>query len=202
MKMPSYAAVLALVLGAVVTAAPPSSGAVARDAVSVADRVGDVRIVRKATGLPRAQRTSIDLRRVDVEPRADAVRFTVRLRTVLRTRAFDQMVFLRLAPPSGSSETWSGDIGMSAQRRGSVVRQLLHRRHRDELRDLRPVAGAGPPPHRRGRARRPAPVPPGGRGGRQGPQPHGLLPLRRGPSVVPGPAPVPVPDRAPLRRSS
>ncbi|PKH42760.1 hypothetical protein CXG46_05725 [Nocardioides alpinus] len=85
--------------------------------MSVTDRAGDVRIARRATGLPRAQRTSIDLRRVDVEPIADAARFTVRLRTVLRTRAFDQMVFLRLVPPAGSSETWSGDIGMSAQRR-------------------------------------------------------------------------------------
>jgi hypothetical protein len=65
-----------------------------------------------------AQRTSIDLRRVDLEPRVGDVRITVRLRKVLRTNRFDQMVFLALTPPPGSSETWSADIGMSAQRRG------------------------------------------------------------------------------------
>lgn len=118
MRTRSRVAALALLLGVGPAVAAPASGAPAPESVSVRDRAGDVRVFRKAVGLPRAQRTSIDLRRVDVEPRAGAVRFTVRLRTVLRTRAFDQMVFLRLAPAAGSSDTWSGDIGMSAQRRG------------------------------------------------------------------------------------
>jgi hypothetical protein len=120
MMLRSHAAVLALLLGAgsVGAMVAPAIAAVVPESVSVADRVGDVRIVRRATGLPLAQRTSIDLRRVDVEPRGTTVRFTVSLRKVLRTRAFDQMVFLSLAPAAGSSDTWSGDIGMSAQRRG------------------------------------------------------------------------------------
>lgn len=131
MKIRSHAAALAFLLlpGTVLAGAAPVAGMVApqsdRASVSVKDRAGDVRIFRTAVGPPRAQRTSIDLRRVDVEPRAGAVRFTVRLRRVLRTRAFDQMVFLSLAPVAGSSDTWSGDIGMSAQRPGLSYANLF-----------------------------------------------------------------------------
>jgi hypothetical protein len=116
----SFAAALVLVLGAATAGSWPfPAGAVAApEAVSATDPAHDVRIFRKAQGMRMAQRTSIDLRRVDLQPRPGDVRITVRLRKVLRTNRFDQMVFLTLTPPPGSSETWSADIGMSAQRRG------------------------------------------------------------------------------------
>lgn len=118
MKTPAVVGLVALVLGAVLTAGAPASAVVAPGSVKVKDHAHDVRVYRKVTGLSRFERTSIDLRTVTVSPREGDTRFTVRLGKVLRTRKFDQMVFLTLAPPPGSTETWSGMIGMSPQRPG------------------------------------------------------------------------------------
>lgn len=121
MKTRSFSGVAALVLGAVLVTAVPTPARAASvpesesESVSVMDEAHDVRIVRKVKGLSLAKRTSIDLRRVEVEPRDGVVRFTVTLHKVLRTRTFSQMVFFSLAPPPGSADTWSGTIGMSPQ---------------------------------------------------------------------------------------
>lgn len=92
--------------------APADGTAVARD------RAHDVRIFRRSRGLTLAERTSIDLRRVDIRAGAQSVRFTVRLARVVGTRAFDQMVFVSLTPSGDGTAVGSADIGFSPQRRG------------------------------------------------------------------------------------
>lgn len=107
-----------LVLLALVTLGVPSGTASAREAsapVVAKDPAGDVRIFAKAKGLTRAQRVSIDLRRVTVLPRAKTVRITVRMKAVPRRMPVDQMVFLTLAPAPGTTTTGRGDIGFSPQ---------------------------------------------------------------------------------------
>ncbi|RYB91084.1 hypothetical protein EUA93_19345 [Nocardioides oleivorans] len=110
---------VAPVLLALVAMCLPCGGAAAREApAAVEDPRGDVRIYTSVTGLTRAQRTSIDLRRVIITPRASSVRITVRMKAVPRRMPVDQMVFLALAPAPGSSGTGRGDIGLSPQKPG------------------------------------------------------------------------------------
>lgn len=109
--------VLALVLLVLGTIASPVSARPAAPIVTATDRAGDVHVVRSATGLPRADRLSIDLRRLEVAARPGAVRFTVRMRSILPGDTVDQMVFVRLVPVAGST-AGRGEIGLSPQRPG------------------------------------------------------------------------------------
>ncbi|MBS2938704.1 hypothetical protein KDN32_13255 [Nocardioides sp. J2M5] len=107
-----------LLLALVVLCVPAgtASARVVPTPVTAKDPAGDVRIYQKATGLTRAQRVSVDLRRVTITPRSRSVRFTVRIKAVPRRMPVDQMVFLALAPASGSNPTGRGEVGFSPQK--------------------------------------------------------------------------------------
>jgi hypothetical protein len=107
--------VLTVLVVPTATAAPRAS---VPSSVTVKDPADDVHVFRRATGLSRAHRLSIDIRRVQVTPRAASVRFAVRLRAVPRRMPVDQMVFVALAPAPGSSATGPADIGFSPQKPG------------------------------------------------------------------------------------
>lgn len=105
----------ALILLALATlASPAASSPPAAPLATATDRAGDVHVVRKAKGLPRPARLSIDLRRVQLSSRPGAVRLTVRLRSILADDTVDQMVFVRLVPVAGST-AGRAEIGLSPQ---------------------------------------------------------------------------------------
>lgn len=105
--------------GALLVASAPATARAAQEmqTFTAVDARNDVRINRGAKGLDLSERRSIDLREVTVTPRADSVRFTVRLREVLGDTDFDQMVFINIDPPAGSTAKWSGFLGLSPQQR-------------------------------------------------------------------------------------
>jgi len=108
------AAVAALTALLLVGAYAPSAHA-ADPVVDVYDYSQDVKIYA-ASGPSELQRKTIDLRRLTVTQLSGKVRFAVRLKKVLpETYKYDQMVFIRLAPPPSSDETWSADYGFSPQ---------------------------------------------------------------------------------------
>lgn len=69
-------------------------------------------------GLIKRQGTSIDLLKVTIKPAERRTRFVVRMRNIVRTRTWDQMVFIRMTPPKGSAETWWAGAALSPQKRG------------------------------------------------------------------------------------
>ncbi|HYF74223.1 MAG TPA: hypothetical protein VD864_15445, partial [Nocardioides sp.] len=79
---------------------------------------GDVRIFHRADGLSDGQRRTIDASAFTVTPVGDegALRFGVTIARVTGSKRFDQMVFVRLAPPAGSEDTWETQIGLSPQK--------------------------------------------------------------------------------------
>lgn len=109
--------ILGLVVLALAGLSAPAPGRTAAPIATAKDEVGDVHVVRKARGLPRSDRLSIDLRRVEVSSRPGAVRFAVRMRSILPDDTVDQMVFVDLVPAAGSS-IGRGEIGLSPQRPG------------------------------------------------------------------------------------
>lgn len=87
----------------------------ASDTASYRDPAGDVHIYHHQ-GLSHAQRISIDARDVVVRQIDDGtIRFSVKLRRLIRTDAFDQMVFFNLDPAAGSNEQWTAQVGFANQ---------------------------------------------------------------------------------------
>jgi hypothetical protein len=112
------------VLAGVQAGAAPAPTGPAREGASVRDQVGNVRIFAEVGGLSRAERTSIDIRRVDLEAHATSVRITVWLGRVLTARRFQQIMVLSLTPAEGSAATGTAGISFSPQRR-----RLAHAAH-------------------------------------------------------------------------
>jgi hypothetical protein len=112
------------VLAGVQAGAAPAPTGPAGEGASVRDQVGDVRIFAAVGGLSRAERTSIDIRRVDLETQATSVRITVWLGRVLSARRFQQVMVLSLTPAAGSAATGTAGISFSPQRR-----RLAHAAH-------------------------------------------------------------------------
>ena len=82
--------------------------------VSATDEPNDVKLLRVDGPTPRVRRT-IDLRKVTVVRRSDAVRLTIRVKDLRPTADFDQMAFIWMRPEAGSSTTWEVTAGLSAQ---------------------------------------------------------------------------------------
>ena len=53
------------------------------------------------------------------------MRFKVRLRKILKTQEFDQMVFVDLKPTATSGSTWTATIGLSPQQPTSAYAYLF-----------------------------------------------------------------------------
>lgn len=107
---------ITVLAGTAVLIAPAQS---ADPTVTARDARGDVRITR-AHSMPvtPAERRSIDIRKVTVTPlTARAVRISVTIGEALRTRDFDQMVFVDLTPAASSTGGWvSANLGWSPQK--------------------------------------------------------------------------------------
>jgi hypothetical protein len=114
----------ATVLAGVQAGAVPAPAGQPPETTSVRDRAGDVRTFAEVRGLSRTERTSIDIRRVDLEARVSSVRVTVWLGRVLTTRRFHQIMVLSLTPAAGSAANGTAGISFSPQRRG-----LAHAAH-------------------------------------------------------------------------
>ena len=85
---------------------------------SVVDAPNDVKLRRLTGGLSKSERTSIDVRALEIRVSADFVRFSIQIKKLElpASRRFEQMIFIELAPPDGVSSEWSGNIGLSPQR--------------------------------------------------------------------------------------
>jgi hypothetical protein len=107
----------AIVLPALAASATPVVRA-ADPVAAAADPTGDVRIFSRADGLSEGQRRTIDASEFTVTPVGDdgTLRFSVTIARITRSSRFDQMVFVRLVPPAGSTDTWETQIGFSPQK--------------------------------------------------------------------------------------
>ena len=95
-----------------------------RTSISVADKKNDVHFFVHADGATPAERRSIDIRRLTVVQRPDAVRFIVKIKQITTTKKFDQIAVLLLNQRRDTATGVSGEIGFSAQDRlvGSYAR--------------------------------------------------------------------------------
>jgi hypothetical protein len=116
--------VAAAFVSALVIATPPAVAAKA-PAVSAADAAGDVKLLSDSGGLTVEQRRSIDLRKLTVNIRASSTRFVVKIRRITFSPDFEQMVFVTLRSPAGSSPAYRTDIGISAQTRDLAYANYL-----------------------------------------------------------------------------
>ena len=72
---------------------------------------GDVRIT-KAKGLTRADRLSIDVRKLTITEVGKKIRFSVMIRKIKRVNKFDQMIFIEMISRSGKRV---GDVGFTTK---------------------------------------------------------------------------------------
>jgi hypothetical protein len=88
----------------------------ASEVLSARDAKADATIYKK-DGPSTQLRQSIDIRKLTIEDRGSKIRVVVKVKAITKTDHLEQMAFLELRPPAGSSSTTGGDIGFSAQSR-------------------------------------------------------------------------------------
>ena len=84
--------------------------------LSARDAKADVKIYPN-DGPSTQLRQSIDIRKLTIEDRGSKVRVVVKVKAITTSNQLDQMAFLELRSPAGSSSTAGGDIGFSPQSR-------------------------------------------------------------------------------------
>ena len=107
---------LAVALAALALVVPSAQSAPGDVIVSQTDARGDVRLRGDDGGLSKAQRRSIDLRKVTLTQHAGGVRIAVKLKQLTTARKFDQIVEV-LMLPDNDEDIWSTTVGFSPQNR-------------------------------------------------------------------------------------
>jgi hypothetical protein len=109
--------VVLFLLAAALPATGNSAERSGEDLISVTDKKNDVHFFVHAEGATPAERRSIDIRRLRVQQRPDAVRFIIKLKQITATQKFDQIAVLLLNQRGKTATDVSGEIGFSAQDR-------------------------------------------------------------------------------------
>lgn len=100
---------------------PAPAHADTRNVATVVDPTGDVALTTR-TRLTRAEKKSIDLRRVSVQRVDNQARFIVAIRDVMRVQKFDQAFFIRMREhPHAPGGAWAGDVGFTSKGRYSYA---------------------------------------------------------------------------------
>lgn len=103
----------AILTAGLVVAGPLTSPARgAQPVVDARDTKGDVRIYRRVSGVPHAERRGIDIRRATVTQVSNRFRFEVRVKRLWLRRHYDQMAFVHLTQVDGP---WTSEVAMSPQ---------------------------------------------------------------------------------------
>jgi hypothetical protein len=119
----SFVAVVGIILGGLPAAAPAQA---TPPTVDARDRPNDVKILpftSPLTTITKAERLSIDIRRLTVTPRTDGtIRFKVKIGEILKTTRFFQQIDVTFKPVSTSTAGWIGaDVNWSTGPFGSYA---------------------------------------------------------------------------------
>lgn len=107
--------------------------------LSARDAKGDATI-DKNDGPSTQRQRSIDIRKLTIEDRGSKVRVVVKVKAITKTDRFQQMAFLKLRPPAGSSSSIGGDIGFSAQSRALGYAYVNDLESSDPVEQCDPIA--------------------------------------------------------------
>jgi hypothetical protein len=108
--------VAAAAVGVVALALAAPAYADVETVVTQRDPAGDVRIFKAAKGLSKADRRSVDIRRVTVKRVDRKARVVVRIKDVRRVEKFDQMVFATLTERPGTEPSpWETQVGFTTK---------------------------------------------------------------------------------------